>query len=459
MLGLCLGTALIIMEANVVNVAVPTIRAELHASATTSLWVLDSYTLLLAVLLLSAGRVGDRIGARRCYLVGLGVFGLASVACSLAGTAPLLVAVRAVQGIGAALLVPTPLTLITRMYPEAVARAKAVALWVTVGGVGFCAGPLLGGLLLDTLGWRSIFLLNVPVVLGTGWLVRRHVTETPRRPVGFDAGGQVLAVLGLGGVVFSLVQSSLAGWRSPVVLTTFCGGLVVLALLVVGQLRRGTVDPEVLLPPAILRARPVLAGLLGGFAYNFTLYGMLLVYTFDLQSLRHYSALRTGLAFLPLTLAATAGTMLLGGRFVARRGPGAGLAVGMGVAAAGLSVLAVGANGVPYVVIAAGFTVFATGLSFAAPAQTLAVMTFAPDAHRNIASSALNTARQTGGVIGVALLGALVTPDLTTGTPIAMAVGAAICLLVAALAPRLVPPPADPAPTRRQRRSGGDVEE
>jgi DHA2 family methylenomycin A resistance protein-like MFS transporter len=458
MFGLCLGTALIIMEANVVNVAVPTIRAELHTSATTSLWVLDSYTLLLAVLLLSAGRAGDRIGARRCYLLGLGVFGLASVGCSLAGTATLLVAARAVQGIGAALLVPAPLTLITWLYPEAAARARAVSVWVTVGGLGFCAGPLLGGLLLDTLGWRSIFLLNVPVVLGTGWLVRRYVAETPRRRVGFDAGGQLLAVLGLGGVVFSLVQSSLAGWRSPSVLAALTGGLVVLALLVATQLRRGRVDPDVLLPPSILRARPVLAGLLGGFAYNFALYGMLLVYTFDLQSLRHYSALRTGLALLPLTVAAAAGTILLGGRFVARRGPRPGLAVGMGLAAVGLAVLTVGAGDVPYLVVAAGFTVFAAGLSFAAPAQTLAVMTFAPDEHRNVASSALNAARQTGGVIGVALLGALAANDLVTGTPRAMAVAVATCLLAALVALRFVPASPEsspsPSPTEDPRPSG-----
>src|SRR5882757_8571254 len=131
-------------------------------------------------------------------------------------------------------------------------------------------------------------------------------------------------VLGLGGVVFSLAQSSLAGWRSPVVLTALSGGLLV---LLASQLHRGRVDPDVLLPPSILRARPVLAGLLGGFAYNFTLYGMLLVYTFDLQNLRHYSAIRTGLALLPLTVVATTGTILLGGRFVARRGPRQGLAV------------------------------------------------------------------------------------------------------------------------------------
>jgi len=232
------------------------------------------------------------------------------------------------------------------------------------------------------------------------------------------------------------------------VLAALTGGLAVLALLVATQLRRGRVDPDVLLPPSILRARPVLAGLLGGFAYNFALYGMLLVYTFDLQSLRHYSALRTGLALLPLTVAA-AGTILLGGRFVARRGPRPGLAVGMGLAAVGLAVLTVGAGDVPYLVVAAGFTVFATGLSFAAPAQTLAVMTFAPDEHRNVASSALNAARQTGGVIGVALLGALAANDLVTGTPRAMAVAVATCLLAALVALRFVPasPESSPSPS------------
>jgi MFS transporter, DHA2 family, methylenomycin A resistance protein len=150
LLSLCLGTALIVMGANVVNVALPVIRTQVHANAVAGWWISAAYTLVLAALLLSAGRVGDRIGTRRSYLVGLAVFGVASVLCSLAGQAALLIAARALQGVGAALLMPAPLTLIARMYPDPAGRARAIATWVSVGAIGFMIGPLLGGLMLDT---------------------------------------------------------------------------------------------------------------------------------------------------------------------------------------------------------------------------------------------------------------------------------------------------------------------
>jgi DHA2 family methylenomycin A resistance protein-like MFS transporter len=437
--GLCLGTALIVMEANVVNVAVPVIRVRLHADAAAGLWVVDAYTLVFAVLLLSAGRVGDRIGARRSYLAGLAVFGAASVGCSLAGQAALLVPARAIQGAGAALLAPAPLTLITRMYTDPAGRARAVAAWVTVGGIGFTVGPLLGGVLLDTLGWRSIFLLNVPVVLLTGWLVREYTDEVPGRPASFDLSGQLLAIGGLTGVVYGLVSSSLAGWGSVSVLAPMAGGLIVLAAFVAAQRAGGRRGREVLLPPGILAARPVLSGLLSGAVYNFTLYGMLLVYTFHFQDTRHYSAARTGLAFLPLTLTAIAASSFIGGRFAARRGARGGVFAGMLLSAAGLAILAVGAEPVPYLLIAAGFVVFSAGMGLTAPAQTLAVMTFTPDEHKNMASSALNSARQTGGVTGVALLGALSAAHPATGLPAAMLIAVAACLAAAVNALRYIP--------------------
>jgi DHA2 family methylenomycin A resistance protein-like MFS transporter len=437
--GLCLGTALIVMEANVVNVAIPDIRARMHADAAAGLWMVDGYTLVLAVLLLSAGRLGDRIGARRSYLAGLAIFGAASVLCSLAGQAALLIPARALQGAGAALLAPAPLTLITRMYADPAARAQAVTAWVSVGGIGFTIGPLLSGLLLDTLGWRSIFLLNVPVVLLTGWLVHRYVAEAPGRPASFDPAGQLLAVLGLTGVVYGLVSSSLDSWSSASVLAPLAGGLIVLAAFVAVQRAGGRQGREVLLPPGILAARPVLAGLLSGAVYNFTLYGMLLVYTFAFQDMRHYSAMRTGVAFLPLTLTAIAASSLIGGRFTARRGPRSALGAGMTLSAAGLAVLAAGAEPAPYPVIAAGFIVFSLGMGLTAPAQTLAVMTFAPDEHKNMASSALNSARQTGGVIGVALLGAISAANPAAGLAIAMLAAAAACLTTALTALRHIP--------------------
>jgi DHA2 family methylenomycin A resistance protein-like MFS transporter len=437
--GLCLGTALIVMEANVVNVAVPVIRTRLHADAAAGLWMVDAYTLVFAALLLSAGRVGDRIGARRSYLTGLAVFGAASVLCSLAGQAALLIPARALQGVGAALLAPAPLTLITRMYAEPAERARAVGSWVAVGGIGFMIGPLLSGLLLETLGWRSIFLLNVPVALITGWLVREYTEEAPVRPASFDLAGQLLAVGGLTGVVYGLVSSSLTGWGSASVLAPAGGGLIVLAVFVATQRARGRRGREVLLPPGILAARPVLSGLFSGAVYNFTLYGMLLVYTFYFQDTRHYSAARTGLAFLPLTLTAIAASSFIGGRFAARRGPRSGVLAGTTLSAVGLAILAEGALPAPYLVIAAGFVVFSVGMGFTAPAQTLAVMSFTPDEHRNMASSALNSARQVGGVTGVALLGALSAAHPATGLPVAMLIAVAACLAAAANAIRHIP--------------------
>jgi len=441
--GMCLGTALIVMEASVVNVAVPTIRADLGTGPAAGLWVVDAYTLSFAALLLSAGRLGDRIGARRAYLTGLVVFSCASLVCALAGSTAMLIAARVAQGVGAALLAPAPLTLITRTYTGAAARARAVSVWVSVGGIGFMLGPLLSGVLVGSLGWRSIFFLNIPVTVLTGWLLVRFVDETTPRAVSFDLSGQLLAVVGLTAVVWALVESGVDGWAAPRVLTALLGGVAVLAGFLANQRRGARRARQVLLPPSILATRPVLAGLLGGAVYNFTLYGMLIVYTFDFQEVRHYTVLQAGLAFLPLTAVATLTSALVGGRFVHRYGPRAGLSVGMLICGIGLIVLSCGATSVPYPVVAVGFAGFAFGLNLAAPAQTLAVMSFAPDEHKNMGSSALNTARQTGGVIGVALLGTIGSGHLTAGTPIAMAIAVLACATALVGAMWLIPRRAD----------------
>lgn len=437
--GLCLGTALIVMEANVMNVALPVIRTRMQADAAVGLWVVDVYTLVLAVLLLTCGRIGDRVGARRSYLIGLGIFGAASVLCTVAGTADQLIAFRALQGLGAALLVPAPLALIAHMYTEPAARAKAVSAWVSVGGIGFTVGPLLSGLLVDSLGWRSIFLLNVPVVVITAALVHRHIEEAPTTSASFDPAGQLLAVLGLAAIVYGLVETSLYSWGSSHVLGPLLVGAAVLAFFVLVQRRRGGAGHEVLLPPALLSARPVLAGLFSGAVYNFTLYGMLLVYTFVFQTTRQYSAMRTGLAFLPLTLTAITVSMLGAAGFITRRGPRAGLCTGMSLSAAGLATLALLSQHAPYLVLAAGFVTFALGLGYSSVAQTLAVMSFSGAENRNAASSSLNAARQTGGVVGVALLGAVYSANHSAGRQVASALAALACLAAVAVAWRNLP--------------------
>ncbi|MDF5751146.1 MFS transporter [Spongiactinospora sp. TRM90649] len=435
--GLCLGTALIIMEANVTNVAIPAIRTDFHAGPAEGLWAIDAYTLVFAALLLSAGRLGDRIGARRGYLTGLGVFTAASIACSLAPDPGMLVLGRACQGLGAALLAPAPLTLISRMFTATAERTRAISIWVSVGGIGFMIGPFIGGLLLDTFGWRSIFLLNVPVAAATGWLVVRYVAEVPLQRVSFDIRGQAIAITGLTATVWALVESSVAGWLDPAVLTALVGGIAALLVFIAAQFSWARGGREVLLPPALIAERPVLAGLLAGATYNFSLYGMLIVYTFNFQQVRGYSGLQAGLAFLPLTVAATLASAFLGARFITAFGPRTSLATGMTLSAIGLGFLTVASA--PYPLIAAGLCVFSTGMGLSAPSQTLVVMTFAPDRFQNMGSSALNTARQTGGAIGVALLGAIVTADPARGTLAAITIAIVTCLITATAALRLIP--------------------
>ncbi len=425
--GLCLGTALIIMEANVLNVAIPSIRHALHASPAQSLWIIDAYTLVLAALLLSAGRLGDRVGARRCYLLGLAVFSIASVLCSAATTSTELIAVRTVQGVGAALVIPAPLGLISAMFSDLTERAKAVAVWVTIGGVGFAAGPLVGGLLVNTFGWRSIFLVNIPVAAIIAVLVRLTVVEASRSRLPFDYVGQTLAIVGVSAVVFACVESSTMAWMSPFVLLPAVAAALVLGLFVIDQRRRGRAGAWVLLPSELLNRRPVNAGLLSGFVYNFTLYGLVLVYSYVFQSARGYSPVQTGLAFAPLTVAALI-TSLPAGRFVAVYGSKRGIVIGMTLSAIGLCALGYGVQRMPFVFLSIAFAVFASGLSFSATGQTMAVMSNASDQYKNTASSMLNTARQTGGVMGVAALGAITSRDLLASAPVALTLAAAACL-------------------------------
>lgn len=428
--GLCLGTALIIMEANVLNVAIPSIRQAFHASPAQSLWIIDAYTLVLAALLLSAGRLGDRIGARRCYLLGLAVFSIASVLCALAASSAELIAARTIQGVGAAVLIPAPLGLISAMFSDLTARTKAVAVWVTIGGVGFAAGPLIGGLLVSTFGWRSIFLINIPAAAIIAVMVRLTVAEASRSPLPFDYVGQALAIVGLSAVVFACVESSALAWMSPFVLLPAVAAALILGLFVIDQRHRGRAGAWVLLPVELLNNPPVNAGLMSGFVYNFTLYGLVLVYSYVFQSARGYSPVQSGLAFAPLTVAALV-TSLPAGRFVAAHGARRGIMIGMALSAIGLCALAFDAQRMPFVVLSIAFGIFATGLSFSATGQTMAVMANASDEYKNTASSMLNTARQTGGVIGVAALGAITSRDLLASAPVALTIAAAACLVAA----------------------------
>jgi DHA2 family methylenomycin A resistance protein-like MFS transporter len=430
---LCLGWFMVIVDATIVNVALPTLARELPASITDLQWVVDGYTVTFAGLLLSGGVLSDRFGARRVYAAGLVLFCVASAACALAPGLATLVTARVVQGVGAALLVPACLALIQAAYHDRDTRSWAIGIWGTVGGLAGGSGPLLGGLLTDVFGWRALFWVNVPLGVLTLLLTRRYVAAGGRpEPTaegrgGLDLTGQAAGGLALLGLTAGAVEAGRAGWTAPLPLALLAVGVVGAITFV--QVERRVRHP--MLPLAIFSHRELSAATAIGFAMNFSFYGLLFVEAIELERRYGFSPLQTGLALLPQTGVIAIGSWL-GGRVTTKRGARTPMAVGMAVGAAGFLGLCVIGTHTPYAelvvpMIAAGF-----GISFCMPAATSAVVEAAPPGRAGIASGALNASRQVGGALGIALLGAFIASRSGGSSLGHVLTGARAAMLVAA---------------------------
>jgi MFS transporter, DHA2 family, methylenomycin A resistance protein len=414
LVGICVGFALVILDANVLNVAVPTLREQLAASTSGLLWIVDAYILAFAALLLSTGLLGDRWGARKGFQAGLIVFIVASVGCGLAPSVGWLITARVVQGVGAALLAPTSLALIHAVYPEGRPRARALGTWAAISGLAFAAGPIIGGGLVQTVGWRSIFLVNVPVGTLALLLVAAYLRPVPPRSVALDCVGQALAALILTALTAGLIEASRVGWGSSFVLGAFGVTLGGLGLFVLWE--RKLTRP--LIPRSVLRSPPLRAGLLAGAAFNFSMYGSLFVYTLTLQNVRGYGPLLTGLAFLPLTIMHTPVATWLAGPWTANRGPKWPLLVGQFCTAFG-SVGFVVVGSLAYPALALALLVFGVGSGLITTSMTTLVLAHAPHDSVGVSSGLLNASRQLGGVLGIALLGSLTANHLPDRIPVA----------------------------------------
>lgn len=401
--GVCLGSFLVILDAVVLNVAAPTIRADLRGGPDALLWVLDSYTLVFAALLLSAGALAARRGQLRIFILGSAIFVGASLLCGFATATPMLLTGRALQGIGAALVAPTALTLISILFPERQERAHAFGIWAGVQGIAFAAGPVVGGALVAAAGWRSIFFLNVPCGIALLLLLWGWSPADLHRSARIPLRAQALALVGLGSVTFGLIETSRWGWTDPIVVAS----LALSAIAVAGLLQVERHGTDHLLSRAVLASPAAAGGLMIGAVFNFCMYGTLFVFTVQFQDGYGYSALQTGLAFLPLTVLGTLASVSLGGRLTARYGARLPLALGMTFGAIGaLTLSAVGAHD-SYLDIALGFAVFGFGCGLTTPPMTTTVMSGVHARDASAASAMLNASRQLGGVLGVALLGAL----------------------------------------------------
>lgn len=405
------------LDVTIVNIALPKIGADLHAQVAGLQWVVDAYTLAFAVLMLSAGVLGDRLGARRMYAAGIVLFALASLACGLALNAATLVCARALQGIGAAAMLPNSLALLNQSYRHnPTLRARAVGLWTAAGAVSIAAGPVIGGLLIAAFGWRSIFLVNLPIC-AAGWLATllwvprvdssataaADAAATPAaRPRGLDLRGQCLAIVALTAFVAAVIEWRPLGFGHPLV----TGGFLLAAIATAAFIAVESRVAAPMLPLSLFGRRTFSAAVLFGICVNLTYYGMVFVLSLYLQRVRGYSPLQAGLAFLPLT-----GGFLLSnvasGWVVGRFGARVPLIAGAAIAGLGYGLLHAVDTSTSLIGLLLPFLLIPSGMGLAVPAMTTAVLASVEPKRAGTASAVLNTARQAGGAVGVAAFGAL----------------------------------------------------
>jgi len=403
LLATSLGVLLAQIDTSAVNLALKSIGVDLHTGVSELQWVIDAYNLVYASLLMTGGTLGDLYGRRKLFVLGIALFTIGSLACALAPTAAVLIGGRIVSGVGAAFELPMSLVLLTLAYPEREQRAHALGVWASCNGLAFIIGPTIGGWLLGSLGWRSIFYLALPFCAVTVALAYYAISESAQ-PEGrkLDLPGQALAIVGLGGLSFAAIEGSHWGWGSPLILTIAAVSVAALALFVVVEAR----TPGPLLPLEFL-TRPIFTTALAvaGFM-TFGMYALLFIMPLYFQTVRGASPLITGLELLPMSVAFVIVSQSVG---YAANALGPRIVMTAGMAFMGLGALALAFIGADtnLVVIEAALLVVGIGLGLnTAPVNGVAVAAL-PPARSGTASGMLNTSRMVGATLGVAILGSV----------------------------------------------------
>jgi EmrB/QacA subfamily drug resistance transporter len=399
-----LGSGMALLDGTVVGIALPTIGRQFHAGVSTLQWVVTGYTLTLAGLLLLGGALGDRLGRRRVFVVGTVWFAVASLACGLAPNAPALIAARALQGVGGALLTPGSLAIIQASFATE-ERSKAIGAWSGLGGVAAAVGPFLGGWLIGAVSWRLIFFINLPIAAAVVMISARHVPESrdPSAVGRLDAGGAALVTIGLVGLVYGLIEGPVLGWGSPTSVGSLLGGAALILAFVVVEARLA----HPLVRPQLFRSMQFTAANAVTFAVYGGLGGALFLLPVELQEVSGYSPLEAGAALLPLTALMLA-LSARSGALAARIGPRLQMSAGPLVVAAGLALLsrATGSGGyLPDVLPAV--VVFGLGLAATVAPLTSTVLAAAPPEHTGVASAINNDVARTASLIAVAVLPAV----------------------------------------------------
>jgi DHA2 family methylenomycin A resistance protein-like MFS transporter len=399
-----LGYGVVQLDVTIVNTALDSIGTSLGGGVSELQWVVSTYTIAFAAFILTAGALGDRIGAKRVFMAGFAIFTASSVACALAPTAVILIAARGLQGFGAAILVPNSLALLSHAYPEEKQRGRAVGIWAAGASLALTAGPLVGGGLIALVGWRSIFLVNLPIGLAGLWLTWVYAGETTRSPQReIDLPGQVLAIAALGCLAGAIIEAGTLGVSNPLVIAGFVASAV-LAILFVWQERRA---PQPMLPLSLFKHRMFALASLVGLLVNVAFYGLIFVFSLYFQRVNGMSPFATGLAFVPM-MGAVLPVNLLAPRLAERIGAPLTIAIGTALAAFGCLALLGIAHGTSYWATCGQLVVIGAGLGLLVPPLTSALLGSVEKSRSGIAAGVLNATRQTGSVLGVALFGSLV---------------------------------------------------
>ena len=440
LLTVCLAQFMVILDISIVNVALPDIHSSLGFSDTSLQWVVNAYTLSFAGFLMLAGRATDLLPRRQVFLVGVGLFAVASLGCALADGQGVLVGARAIQGLGAAVISAASLSIVTASFKEGAERNRALGLWAAMGGVGGSAGVLLGGALTQAFSWPAVFIINVPVgiavVLAGRRLIPRLDAVANERKL--DVPGAVLISGGLTAIVYGIVRTDSLGWGSLGVLVPLALGLVLLGLFVLVE---GKLAPDPLIPldvfkmPALRAANLVVALLFAA------MFGMWYFVSLYLQEVKGDDALLAGISFLPMTLLVFGGSATAP-KLVARLGVRTTLGIGMALSTVGFLVLAtVESNSAYAVAILPGGMLAALGTGWSLVPATIVAVKGVPPEQNGLASGVVNTSRLVGGTLGLAVLTTLATSHtnhllgggtgqldaLTSGYRLAFLVSAGLC--------------------------------
>ncbi|MER5947575.1 MFS transporter [Streptomyces sp. NPDC001904] len=400
---ICLAQLTVLLDNTVLNVAIPSLTRELHASTSDIQWVISAYSLVQSGLLLTAGSTADRYGRKKMLAAGLVLFGVGSLVAGLADSTGQLIAARAGMGVGGALLMTTTLAVVVQIFDDT-ERVRAIGLWATVNSLGFAVGPLLGGVMLDHFWWGAIFLINIPVAV-IGLIAVLTLVPESKNPQGDrpDLLGALLSTVGMTGVVYAIINGPDQGWTSGTTLISATTGIVFMAAFVGWELR----IPYPMLDMHFFRNQKFTGAVAGAILVAFGMGGSLFLLTQHLQFVLGYGPLEAGLRTAPLALTIVALNLTgVGARFLAKVGTPVTIAAGMSCLAAGLAAIAV-LGGDSYGGMLVGLVVMGVGIAFAMPAMANAIMSAIPPAKAGVGAGVNGTLAEFGNGLGVAVLGAV----------------------------------------------------